>query len=306
MNVNERIKKIRENICDDSNKEFAKRMDAAPNTVNNYVRDGYSVGDGVLYKILEKFPEVNKEWLFNEEGDMINKIHIFQKAKSYLQNTLQTPAEISKNTDIALSIIQGYILDGKEPSPKDAMRLIAYFENAGEMLKEPEKQDVLFYDSENAPISRRLIPLWDEVASTGGLRPARPLNTTPSGHVDEFVDPGSWFKNITNAIRHYGDSMIEYPPGSILALKEVHDFRLIIPGKNYVIETTEYLVTKKIRLGNNPDFILAYSTNEDKYDDGSLIHEPFPIARELILRMFEVLGYVVKQGNGTLVNTNQK
>ena len=71
MNVNERIKKIREEFCNDSNKEFAIKMDVAPNVVNNYIRNGYSVGDGVLYKIIERFPNINKDWLLTGKGAML-------------------------------------------------------------------------------------------------------------------------------------------------------------------------------------------------------------------------------------------
>jgi hypothetical protein len=71
MNVNERIRKIREILCNNSNKEFAIKIGVAPNVANNYIRNGYSVGEGVLYKILEKIPEINKSWLFTGEGEML-------------------------------------------------------------------------------------------------------------------------------------------------------------------------------------------------------------------------------------------
>jgi hypothetical protein len=126
-------------------------------------------------------------------------------------------------------------------------------------------------------------------------------NNPPS----EWIDPGDWFKNATAALRHYGDSMIVYPAGCILALKEVQDRRLIVPGKDYVIETSEYRITKKIQLCSAPEYIRAYSTNEEKYDDGALKHQPFDIPLSLIGRLFEVLGYVVKKGGGTIVFSNQ-
>jgi hypothetical protein len=99
--------------------------------------------------------------------------------------------------------------------------------------------------------------------------------------------------------------MIEYPSGCILALKLVQDHYLIVPGKDYVIETSEYRVTKKVQLGSNTEYIRVYSTNTEAHPDGTLIHQPFDIPRNSIGRIFEVLGYVVKKGSGTIVNTNQ-
>lgn len=69
--INNRIKQIREIFCNDSNSEFAKRMKKNPNTVNNWVREGYSVGRGVIADILKVFPEVMEEWLSSGNGAML-------------------------------------------------------------------------------------------------------------------------------------------------------------------------------------------------------------------------------------------
>lgn len=71
MSINKRIKKIRENFCNDSNIEFAKIMGESRQSVNNWIRDGYSVGLGVQHKILSKFPQINHDWLISGEGDML-------------------------------------------------------------------------------------------------------------------------------------------------------------------------------------------------------------------------------------------
>ena len=172
----------------------------------------------------------------------------------------------------------------------------------GSMLNQ-EPRDVQFYDPEDVPRNKRLIPIYSEAVTMGGSGDLIPGST--GGGVDEWIDSGDWFKNITGAIRHYGESMIEYPSGCILALKEVQDRRLIVPGRNYVIETSEYRVTKKVQF-NDSGKMRVRSTNEEKYEDGTLIYNPFDIEWELVWRIFEVLGYVVKQGSGTMVYTNQK
>lgn len=175
----------------------------------------------------------------------------------------------------------------------------------GAMLKS-ESDSAQFYEPESAPFdNKKRIPFYDDVVSIGGINErsaGMESNSTPA----EWIDPGDWFKNATAALRHYGDSMVDYPAGCILALKEVQDRRLIVPGKDYVIETSEYRVTKKVQLCSDPEYIRAYSTNDEKYDDGTLVHQPFNIPLSLVGRIFEVLGYVVKKGGGTIVFSNQQ
>ena len=69
--INSRIREIRRRYCNDSNAEFAERMGEKPNTVNNWVRDGYSIGKIVINKIVKKFPEVDASWLLMGEGPML-------------------------------------------------------------------------------------------------------------------------------------------------------------------------------------------------------------------------------------------
>lgn len=142
------------------------------------------------------------------------------------------------------------------------------------------------------------IPFYDDVSSIGGTD--RSSNMEGVMAPSDYIDTGDWFKSATAAIRHYGDSMREYPSGCILAIKEVLDKRLIVPGRDYVIETNEYRVTKQVQLLKE-GFLTAYSTNEDKYPDGNLVHAPFDIPIDAIKRLFSVLGYVVKKNGGTIV-----
>ena len=87
-------------------------------------------------------------------------------------------------------------------------------------------------------------------------------------------------------------------------MKEVRDRELIIPGRDYVIETSEYRVTKRVQLGKTKEYITAYSTNTSTYPDGRLIHEPFDIPWRAIVRIYVVLGYVVKKNGGTVIFSN--
>ena len=136
------------------------------------------------------------------------------------------------------------------------------------------------------------IPLYDDVDTIGGNNGVV-ANVDDGARVTEWIDAGDWFPAATSAIHHYGDSMIEYPSGCILALKRVNDPRLLINGENYVIETDEFRVTKQLQ--DDGDCIIAYSTNRETYPDGRLIHAPFRIPKEAIRHLDLVLGCVIRK-----------
>lgn len=161
----------------------------------------------------------------------------------------------------------------------------------GLMLKIPE--------TGNLSQPRKKIPVYDS-QTIGGVN-GSVANVDGSANVSEEIDAGDWFPEATAAIHHYGDSMVEYPSGSILALKRVNDRRLIINGRNYVVETTEYRITKQLQY-NGGDFIMAYSTNKETYPDGNLIHSPIKIPVETIRHIDLVLGCVTKEySNGAVI-----
>lgn len=140
----------------------------------------------------------------------------------------------------------------------------------------------------------RLIPFYD-AETTGGYE-GRVSSSTEEATLKGYIQAGGWFNGReTAAIRHVGDSMVEYPNGCVLAVREVTERRLLVPGQNYVIETMEYRITKRVQRGSSPDTIALYSTNQEKYEDGRLIYEPFDISLEDVRRIFSVLGYIVNQ-----------
>lgn len=137
------------------------------------------------------------------------------------------------------------------------------------------------------------IPFYDDISTIGGLND-KIADVTENAEVTRWIDTGDWFRDATSAIRHYGDSMVEYPSGSILALRRVEDWRLIIWGRNYVIETTEFRITKRLQDGGD-DYIIAYSSNMATNPDGTLIHSPIRIPKETIRSIDLVLGCVTKE-----------
>lgn len=191
---------------------------------------------------------------------------------------------ISNGTDIQSKWIS--ILVENYPQYSSAWLLTG----EGNMLREPEKRDA---SVDEAGRERKLIPFYDDVITVGGRNTlsAAMDGRMPSG---DMIDAGDWFTDATAAIRHYGDSMEEYPNGCILALKELHDRRQIIWGRNYCIETDEMRVTKRLQPGAE-DYLMAYSSNTDTYPDGHLIHEPFRIYKDTIRRIFMVIGCITKE-----------
>ena len=140
--------------------------------------------------------------------------------------------------------------------------------------------------------AKKKIPLYDDVATIGGNND-QVANVDDSARPTEWIDAGDWFPTATSAIHHYGDSMTEYPSGCILALKRVNDSRLLLNGENYVIETDEFRITKRI-LDDGED-IIAYSTNQETYPDGRLVHAPIRIPKDAIRHLDLVLGCVIRK-----------
>lgn len=197
--------------------------------------------------------------------------------------------KLAETIGVSIRTVQNWESGSKIPASKSAI--------LHNLLSTTNKCDDT---TEQNNLPNKLIPFFDEVATVGGIAYSTANMQAPAGQ-PELVDAGDWFREATAAIRHYGESMIEYPSGCILAIKEVYDRSLIIPGRNYVIETSEYRVTKRVQRGSNSNHITAYSTNTETYPDGRLVHEPFEIAWQSVSRISLVLGCVVRSNNGTLV-----
>lgn len=164
----------------------------------------------------------------------------------------------------------------------------------GDMLTQKNMHEIEISVDDKPKAASRLIPLYDAetTGGFGGLVSSSNADVSLMG----YVQAGSWFDGReTAAIRHTGNSMVEYPDGCVLAVREVTDRHLLVPGRNYVIETSEYRITKRVQKGSSPDTIALYSTNQEKYENGRLVHEPFEVDIADIRRIFSVLGYIVNQ-----------
>lgn len=221
-----------------------------------------------------------------------------ERLKKFLKENNISGADFCRS----IGVSSGFISGMRESIQPDKLKSIAInypsldigwlMTGEGDMLKKRELADGE-YPQTQLEISKRRIPFYDDVASVGGVNHFV-ANDNPQKVPSEWIDAGDWFPEATAAIRHYGDSMIEYPAGSILALKRVEDHRLIIWGRNYSIETTEFRITKRLQDGGD-DYIMAYSSNMSTYPDGTLIHSPIKIPKETIRHIDLVLGCVTKE-----------
>lgn len=128
---------------------------------------------------------------------------------------------------------------------------------------------------------------------------------TETPYESEWIDVGDLFQDATSAVRHYGDSMIEYPSGSILILKQVVDPSIIVWGRNYYIETKDLGITKRLQDGGK-DHVIGYSSNEKKSPDGRLVHEPVKIPKKSIQRISLVLGCVTNEFSRSAIPVTAK
>lgn len=74
MTINNRIEKIKIHYFGDSrgnHKKFIDKLGISSNTASNWMKDGYSIGRGVINQITDAFPDINANWLLTGEGSML-------------------------------------------------------------------------------------------------------------------------------------------------------------------------------------------------------------------------------------------
>lgn len=108
------------------------------------------------------------------------------------------------------------------------------------------------------------------------------------------------FKEATSAIRNNDNSMQEYPLGAIIILKRLTDKNNIVWGDNYYIETVDYHMIRRIQECDD-EHIVACSSNEKTNQDGMLIYSPIKIAKDSIISISAILGYVKKENDNNLI-----
>lgn len=155
---------------------------------------------------------------------------------------------------------------------------------------------------------RKLIPFYDAEAEAGTLMVS---NMDPVSEPVEWIDAGDWFQDADSAMRVHGDSMFpEYKSGSIVAMREVFNKRLVVYGEDYVIQTSEYKVIKRLMQSAEKGYWLACSVNNEVWEKGTLagrlLYEPFEIFIDDVYKLFRVLGCVKRTESSRIVYNQRK
>ena len=112
----------------------------------------------------------------------------------------------SKNSDLNSMAVAEILL--KYPNANSEWLLTGN----GEMLKA---------DYSKPSEEKNLIPYYEDVSTIGGNNVVAETEAVYNTAIQ--IDAGDWFKGATAAIRHYENSMAEYPSGCILAIKELNN-----------------------------------------------------------------------------------
>lgn len=237
---------------------------------------------------------------------------------------------IGKNQE-EIGLLLGYtsksafsqVLNNKVPLPSDFIERLCKLDKRlvkmwivseiGSVLRNKEQSKQVYIDSDLFKTDTKvipmtpepnyhLIPLYDGFVTASAISQDMPAQSEPV----EMVNAGDWFRDATSAMRVHGDSMFpDYVSGSIVAMKEVFNKRLVVFGQDYLIETTEYRVLKRLQRSDLADNWLLCSTNEDIWEVGTmkgrLIHEPFDIHIKDVQKICLVLGSVKRNHSSRIV-----
>ena len=234
-----------------------------------------------------------------------------------MKNILETFSNISKNERVTITkleqkigaskgVLSRAITNKSDIQTKWLLKLVENYPqyNSEWVLtgKGPMLKNAINKNTVNLENDIHLIPLYDGIITASLVNQDLP----PQTEAVEMVDAGDWFRDATSAMRVHGDSMFpDYVSGSIVAMKEVFNKRLIVYGEDYLIETSEYRVLKRLQKSDLPQNWLLCSTNEDMWENGTLkgrlIHEPFDIHIDDVTKICLILGSVKRNHSSRIV-----
>lgn len=253
-----------------SNSSFEKENSLSNGYIGTQLRRNADLGESVFVKILDNCLDLNPEWLLTGNGEML-------KTKSEENATILNGGENGGK-------------NGDNPKVKKMWSM------------DPSEKPT--YTEEASKKNGNLIPLYDGLVAAGTALQA---DLSPQMEPVEYVDAGDWFRDATAAMRVHGDSMHpEYHSGSIIAMKRVNNKRLIVFGQDYVIETSEYRVLKRLQRSDEKEYWTLASVNTEIWEvgplKGKLIHEPFDVHVDDVARLFKVLGCVKRNESSRIVH----
>lgn len=78
--ISGRIDQIRQYFCNGVNVDFAAKIGKDPTYTSQLCTGTKSIGNKIIEKILETFPEVSKAWLYLGEGEMLRSDNSSQQS----------------------------------------------------------------------------------------------------------------------------------------------------------------------------------------------------------------------------------
>jgi phage repressor protein C with HTH and peptisase S24 domain len=212
------------------------------------------------------------------------------KEKKLKKGVFASEMEISRQT------LDNWLKEETAPDQKDVKKMSKILE------KYPDEVLGSVGEAKVVNMQTGAIPFYDAVA-TAGLAVYQE-DQSPVVQPTETVNPGTWFRAATAAMRVYGDSMYpKYKSGCIIALKEIIDKDEIIYGEDYVVETSEQRVLKRIlKSEKGEEYIEMNSINPQSDNRGKAIYASKDFHLNKVRRVFKVLGQIqYETGGDTLI-----
>jgi phage repressor protein C with HTH and peptisase S24 domain len=150
-------------------------------------------------------------------------------------------------------------------------------------------------------VSGKSIPFFDAIATAGMSLAQEHQDSYAQSY--ETVNTGTLFRDASAAMRVYGDSMFpKYQAGCMIALKEIVDKDQIVFGEDYVIETSEQRVLKRLLKSEKGDeYIELNSINPQTDSRGRQIYGSKDLHLDKIRRIYKVLGQVRYEMGGDAI-----
>lgn len=118
--IENRLAKIRTELCEESNTIFAEKLGIAKQTASNLIGGQKSIGKKTIEKVLEAFPNISKKWLILGEGDM------YTNNNSFVQ---QSNVGDHNSNSGNITNVDERLLKMLEDSQKERLKLLTIIEN---------------------------------------------------------------------------------------------------------------------------------------------------------------------------------
>jgi len=205
------------------------------------------------------------------------------------RNKFSTIEDLELYAGIGAKTLRKAVNENREPSRRILGKLLESLNISDE---EWASADFTPFMEVSKSTEQSKIPFYDAYAM-GGL--AVLADQSAVSEPTEMIDPGTFLRAATGTLRVYGHSMYpKYPAGCIVAFKASSTAipAVIFWGEDYVIETADRRVVKKVDKGTTKDSITAISYNGGNSDKEKYQFQPTEINLKDIKRMYMVLGKV--------------